>query len=108
MGLYYPNTSPNKLIGYADARYLSAPDDSKSQMGYVFLQGGTAIMEKHKADTHYHLIQPCQSNRTLWGLQGMHLALPIAQPYPRLHWMTYIDHPDDNLQKQLPMCKPNH
>lgn len=43
MGLYYSNTSPNEMLGYANGGYLSDPNDSKSQTGYVFLQGGTAI-----------------------------------------------------------------
>lgn len=51
MGLLYSHTSPNELIGYADAGYLSDPDDSKSQTRYVFLQGGTAISWKSTKQT---------------------------------------------------------
>ena len=43
MGLFYSvNCSPN-LIGYADAGYLSDPHKARSQTGYVFISGGTAI-----------------------------------------------------------------
>lgn len=44
MGLYFPNNSPDALVGYVDAGYLSDPQDSKSQTGYVFLQGPTTIL----------------------------------------------------------------
>jgi ribonuclease HI len=43
MGLLFSNDNPDELIGYADAGYLYDPQDSKSQTGYVFLQGRTAI-----------------------------------------------------------------
>ncbi|CAM6124024.1 unnamed protein product [Calypogeia fissa] len=46
LGLFFPKHSEKLLIGYADAGYLSNPDDAKSQTGYVFLQGGTAISWK--------------------------------------------------------------
>ena len=43
MGLFYSaNCSPN-LVGYADAGYLSYPHKARSQTGYVFICGGTAI-----------------------------------------------------------------
>jgi len=31
------------MIGYIDAGYLSNPHNGKSQTGFVFLYGGTAI-----------------------------------------------------------------
>ncbi len=43
MGLFFPDDNPDELTGYADAGYLSDPQDAKSQTGYVFLQGRTAI-----------------------------------------------------------------
>ena len=43
MGLYYSKKSKLQLIGYADARYLSDPHKTRSQMGYVFTYGGTTI-----------------------------------------------------------------
>ena len=45
-GLYFPKTTNNLLTKYVDADYLSDLDDAKSQMGYVFLQGSTAISWK--------------------------------------------------------------
>ena len=43
MGLFYSvNCSPN-LVGYADAGYLSDPHKARSQTGYVFICGGSAI-----------------------------------------------------------------
>lgn len=43
MGLYYPHTPEADLVGYADAGYLSDPHNGRSQTGYVFTCGGTAI-----------------------------------------------------------------
>ena len=43
MGLFYSNKSKEKLLGYADARYLSDPHKARSQTGYVFNYNGTAI-----------------------------------------------------------------
>ncbi|CAL2247904.1 unnamed protein product [Prunus armeniaca] len=45
MGLFYsnePSNSPN-LIGYADSGYLSDPHKGRSQTGYMFTCGNTAI-----------------------------------------------------------------
>lgn len=43
MGLYFSNIPKANLIGFADAGYLSDPHCGRSQTGYVFLCGGTAI-----------------------------------------------------------------
>jgi hypothetical protein len=51
MGLYFPKDMKNILVDYIDAGYLSDPDDSKSQTGYVFLQGSTAISWKSSKQT---------------------------------------------------------
>ena len=43
MGLFYQKNSKSKLVGYADAGYLSDPHKARSQTGYVFTYGDTAI-----------------------------------------------------------------
>ena len=43
MGLFYSNKSKEKLLGYADAGYLSDPHKARSQTGYVFNYNETAI-----------------------------------------------------------------
>ncbi|KAM1281268.1 hypothetical protein FF1_022062 [Malus domestica] len=54
LGLFYPYESlsdaapyahqvDSRLVGYADAGYLSDPYNVRSQTGYVFTVGGTAI-----------------------------------------------------------------
>ena len=43
MGLFYSNKSKEKLLGYADAGYLSDPHKARSQTGYAFNYNGTAI-----------------------------------------------------------------
>jgi hypothetical protein len=50
-GLYFPKVRRNEPIGFADAGYLSDPDDTKSQTGYIFLQGTTAISWKSSKQT---------------------------------------------------------
>ena len=43
MGLFYSKGSKEKLIDYVDAGYLSDPHKARSQTGYVFTYGETAI-----------------------------------------------------------------
>ena len=43
MGLYYSLSSKFGLVDYADVGFLSDPYNGRSQTGYVFLYGGTAI-----------------------------------------------------------------
>jgi hypothetical protein len=43
MGLFYQKNTKSKLVGYIDAGYLSDPYKARSQSGYVFIYGGTAI-----------------------------------------------------------------
>ncbi|KAL5551157.1 hypothetical protein UlMin_001333 [Ulmus minor] len=51
LGLFYPNESKKGLIGYADAGYLSDPHKARSQTGYVFTCGGTAISWRSQKQT---------------------------------------------------------
>ncbi|KAD4585160.1 hypothetical protein E3N88_22761 [Mikania micrantha] len=51
LGLFYPNDSKEELVGYADASYLSDPHKARSQTGYVFLNGGTAISWRSQKQT---------------------------------------------------------
>lgn len=43
MGLFYSNKSNFDLVGYADSGFLSDPHKARSQTGYLFTCGGTAI-----------------------------------------------------------------
>lgn len=43
LGLFYTNETKDGLVGFADAGYLSDPHRARSQTGYVFTHGGTAI-----------------------------------------------------------------
>ena len=43
LGLYFPKNQDLRLVGYAYAGYLSDPHNARSQTGFVFLYGGTAI-----------------------------------------------------------------
>ena len=43
MGLFYSKVPKLELLGYTDAEYLSDPHKARSQSGYVFTCGNTAI-----------------------------------------------------------------
>ena len=43
LSLYFPYNSDKILVGYLNASYFSDPHNARSQTGYVFLYGGTAI-----------------------------------------------------------------
>jgi len=43
LGLFFKKNHDPSMIGYTDAGYLSDPHNEKSQTGFVFLHGGTAI-----------------------------------------------------------------
>jgi hypothetical protein len=51
LGLFYSRSQDPTLIGYTDAVYLSDPHNARSQTGFVFLQGGTAISWKSSKQT---------------------------------------------------------
>jgi hypothetical protein len=46
LDLFYPKNQDLSLIGYADARYLSDLHNGKSEIGFMFLHGGTTISWK--------------------------------------------------------------
>jgi hypothetical protein len=43
LGLFFQRKTDPSMIGYADAGYLLDPHNARSQTGFVFLHGGTAI-----------------------------------------------------------------
>ena len=43
MRLFYSKAMEPQLLGYADARYLADPHKTRSQTGYIFTFGNTAI-----------------------------------------------------------------
>nr|CAD40421.3 OSJNBa0065J03.17 [Oryza sativa Japonica Group] len=51
LGLFFKKNQDSTLIGYTDASYLSDPHNARSQTGFVFLQGGTAISWKSSKQT---------------------------------------------------------
>ena len=55
MGLFYSDESKTKLIGYADAEYLSDPHKALSQARYVFACGGTIISWRSMKQTNVAL-----------------------------------------------------
>lgn len=51
LGLFYAKNAKQALVGYADAGYLSDPHKARSQTGYVFTYGGTAISWRSQKQT---------------------------------------------------------
>ena len=43
LGLFYKRNQDLSMVGYTDAGYMSDPHNARSQTGFVFLCGGTAI-----------------------------------------------------------------
>ena len=50
-GLFFRKTQDYNLVGYTDAGYMSDPHNARSQIGFVFLHGGTAISWKSSKQT---------------------------------------------------------
>ncbi|KAI3720027.1 hypothetical protein L6452_20934 [Arctium lappa] len=78
LGLFYSNNSKEDLIGYADAGYLSDPHKARSQTGYVFINGGTAISWRSQKQTlvatssnHVEVIALHEANRECVWLRSM-------------------------------------
>jgi hypothetical protein len=51
LGLFFQINQDSGLIRYADAGYLSDPQNGRSQTEFVFLHGGTAISWKSVKQT---------------------------------------------------------
>jgi hypothetical protein len=51
LGLFFRRNQESDLIGYADAGYLSNPQNGRSQTKFVFLHGWTAISWKSVKQT---------------------------------------------------------
>ncbi|GKB94519.1 secreted RxLR effector protein 161-like protein [Tanacetum coccineum] len=51
LSLFCSNNSKQGLVGYARTCYLSNPHKARSQTGYVFLNGGTAISWRSQKQT---------------------------------------------------------
>ena len=51
MRLFYLNESKKGLVGYTDVGHLSDPHKARSQTGYVFTCGGTAISWRSQKQT---------------------------------------------------------
>lgn len=78
LGLFYPNNTKPVVIGYADAGYLSDPHKGRSQTGYVFTCGGTAISWRSQKQTlvatssnHAEIIALHEASRECVWLRSM-------------------------------------
>jgi len=78
LGLFYQSSEGVTLVGYADAGYMSDPQKAKSQNGYVFTFGGTAISWRSTKQTltatssnHAELIALYEAGRECVWLRSM-------------------------------------
>ena len=78
MGLFYSNQSISQLVGYADAGFLSDPHNGKSQTGYLFTCGGTAVSWRSTKQTlsatssnHAEIIAVHEASRECVWLRSM-------------------------------------
>ena len=78
LGLFYRSKQDATLVGYADAGYLSDPHKAKSQNGYVFTYGGTAISWRSTKQTltatssnHVELIALYETSRECVWLRSI-------------------------------------
>ena len=78
MGLFYSKISKPELLGYIDAGYLSDPHKARSQSGYVFTCGNTAISWRSVKQTmvatssnHSELLSIHEASRECMWLRSM-------------------------------------
>ncbi|XP_070020759.1 secreted RxLR effector protein 161-like [Nicotiana sylvestris] len=78
MRLFYSNEFKLEMIGYADAGYLSDPHKARSQTGYLFTYGGTAISWRSMKQTivatssnHAEIIAIHEASRECVWLRSM-------------------------------------
>ena len=78
MGLFYSKIPKPELLGYTDAGYLSDPHKARSQSGYVFTCGNTAISWRSVKQTmvatssnHSELLALHEASRECMWLRSM-------------------------------------
>ena len=78
MGLFYSKVPKPELLGYTDAGYLSDPHKARSQSGYVFTCGNTAISWRSVKQTmvatssnHSELLALHEASRECMWLRSM-------------------------------------
>ncbi|KAL5537455.1 hypothetical protein UlMin_045611 [Ulmus minor] len=100
LGLFYPNESKKGLIGYADAGHLSDPHKARSQIGYVFTCGGTAISWRSQKQTlvatssnHAEVIALHEASRECVWLRSMiqHIQESCGLPINKDPTILYED-----------------
>lgn len=78
LGLFFQRNQDTTIIGYTDAGYLSDPYNGRSQTGFVFLYGETAISWKSSKQTlvttstnHYKIVALYEASRECVWLRRM-------------------------------------
>ena len=84
IGLFYSEESKTKLIGYADAEYLSDPHKVLSQSRYVFACGGTIISWGSMKQ-----MLLCRNKSPPWSKSKVRLVEINDTPYSRNVWFFF-------------------
>ena len=103
LGLFYTNHNKEGLVGFADAGNLSDPHNARSQTGYVFTHGGTAIswhsMKQTIAATssnHSEILDVHEASRELFRT-GRVIRVVLFFLY---HGFVPLDFPDKVLMRE--------
>ncbi|KAM3236558.1 hypothetical protein P3L10_016595 [Capsicum annuum] len=100
MSLCYSKDCSPDLIGHADDEYLSDPHKARSQIGYVFICGGTAISWRHTkqsivatSSNHAEIIAINETSREcIWLRSMIHLIREkCGMKYDNLPTILYRD-----------------
>ena len=75
MELFYLYEFRSELIGYVNVGFLFNPHKIRSQIGYLFIYGGTTIAW-HLTKTNYnrYFFKSYKNNSNLWGKLRICLA----------------------------------
>ena len=101
IGLFYSKVPKPELLGYTDAGYLSDPHKARSQLGYVFTCGDTAVSSRSVKQTmvatssnHSDLLAIHEANRECMWLRSMiqHIRDSIGlSPISNTATSLYVD-----------------
>nr|AAL67590.1 putative polyprotein [Oryza sativa Japonica Group]AAP55150.1 retrotransposon protein, putative, Ty1-copia subclass [Oryza sativa Japonica Group] len=116
LGLFFPRQRDLTMVGYADAGYLSDPHNARSQTGFVFLCGGTAISWRSSKQTlvatstnHSEIIALYEATRECAWLRRMthHIERSCGLSISNAPTIIYEDNAACVAQMQLGYVKNN-
>ena len=98
MGLFYPHCSNPQLVGYVDVGYLSDSHKGRSQTGYLFTYGNSAISWRSVKQTisatssnHSEIIAMHEASRDCVWLRS------VIQHIQKKMWIVFNQRKSDNI-----------